>query len=86
MVTLLWKSILGCANLDLFSLVNTQVEFYADKGVAILTVSDKGDFSKLQEINNITIEGKELSLVAANLVWDITDVSLETYLHERSES
>lgn len=52
-----------------------KVEVYSDRGIAILHVPVKTDFDALLAESNFTIEGKEPTLNAANLVWDLRDFS-----------
>ena len=52
-----------------------KVEVFSDRGIAVLHVPVKSDFEALVDEKNFTIDGKEPTLNAANLVWDLRDFS-----------
>ncbi|KAJ8299664.1 hypothetical protein KUTeg_023724 [Tegillarca granosa] len=52
-----------------------KVELYSEKGVAVIHSSDKEVVNQILTASNITIDGKEPTFNAANLVWDLRDFS-----------
>lgn len=52
-----------------------KIEVFSERGIAVLHVPVKSDFDALLAESNFTIEGKEPTLNAANLVWDLRDFS-----------
>ena len=51
-----------------------QFELNTEKSVAVMIIPKREDFETVLQESNITVEGKEPQLNAANIVWDLTDV------------
>ncbi|KAL3841844.1 hypothetical protein ACJMK2_019943 [Sinanodonta woodiana] len=51
------------------------VQVFSEKGVAVVLVPNREDFLYILDHTNFTIDGKEPTLNAANLVWDLRDFS-----------
>ncbi|XP_045176047.2 N-acetylglucosamine-1-phosphotransferase subunits alpha/beta-like isoform X2 [Mercenaria mercenaria] len=52
-----------------------KIEVNSEKGIAVLYVPVKEDFDTILAGANFTIDGKEPTLRAANMVWDLRDLS-----------
>ncbi|XP_067855339.1 N-acetylglucosamine-1-phosphotransferase subunits alpha/beta [Heptranchias perlo] len=54
-----------------------QLQLYSEAGVALLLLNDPRDFVELtkQPKNNMTIEGKELTINPVYLLWDLSTIS-----------
>ncbi|XP_064634376.1 N-acetylglucosamine-1-phosphotransferase subunits alpha/beta-like [Lineus longissimus] len=62
----------------------TKIEINEQQGVAVLHVPNKADFESLLQDGNLTIGGKEPSMNAANIVWDLNvDALSEEYAAHR---
>ncbi|XP_041367858.1 N-acetylglucosamine-1-phosphotransferase subunits alpha/beta-like isoform X2 [Gigantopelta aegis] len=53
----------------------TKIDLHTDRGIAVLYVPKKEEFEELVDIKNFTIDGKEPTLNAANLIWELKDFS-----------
>lgn len=50
-----------------------KMELHSEEGLVVLYVPQKEDFNRILAANNFTFDGKEPTLNAANLVWDLRD-------------
>ncbi|KAK3581579.1 hypothetical protein CHS0354_031927 [Potamilus streckersoni] len=51
------------------------IQVFSEKGVAVVLAPNREDFLYILDHTNFTIDGKEPTLNAANLVWDLRDFS-----------